>query len=206
MTLRTFPKELRRRENRLTSVSALRVGVFAGLAFVVAFLGAPYSASASPSATRPAAHLHAAALSYHPWIEGVDPALENRVFYATYGALDSHNVLKVYVFSAGGYESAGIRFSARVPHESRDLTLPEMSHEAVVLIRATFDGFPQIQQLDVWATIPVAPSQQTSVESTVFSVSADRATYETIAGRADVTDIGFLGAFGRIWVAPQVPR
>jgi hypothetical protein len=142
----------------------------------------------------------------HPWVEGVDPQLENRLFFATYGALQSHNVLKVYVFSADGYESAGIRFSARVPHEQRDLTLQELAREAVILIRTTFDEFPEVQQLDVWATIPVAQSEQTSEESTVFSVSANRAVYEHVSVRADVTDLGFLNSFGRVWAAPQLQR
>jgi hypothetical protein len=141
-----------------------------------------------------------------PWVEGVDPFIENRLFYATYGALRNHNVLKVYAFSAGGYESAGIRFSGRVPHEQRDLTVAELSDEAATLIRTTFDGFPEVQELDVWATIPVAQIDQTSVESTVFSVSADRETYERLARRTDLTDAEFIQAFGRVWVAPQVPR
>jgi len=141
-----------------------------------------------------------------PWVEGVDPNAENRLFFATYSALHTHNVLKVYMFSASGYESAGIRFSARVPHEQHDLTLPELSSEAVTLIRTTFDSFPDVQQLDVWATIPVAQSEQTAVESTVFSVSADRATYERIASKSGLSDLAFIGAFGRFWVAPQVPR
>jgi hypothetical protein len=112
----------------------------------------------------------------------------------------------VYAFSAGGYESAAIRFSGRVPHIVRDLTLDELAREAVVLIRTTFDEFPQIQHLDVWATIPVAQSQATKVENTVFSVSVDRLDYERVAQRTDISDAGFLNAFGRVWVAPQVPR
>ena len=44
-------------------------------------------------------HVHIA-----PWVEGVDPGLESSLFAATYRALPSHNVLKVYAFSAGGYE------------------------------------------------------------------------------------------------------
>ena len=141
-----------------------------------------------------------------PWVEGVDPALENRLFYATYSALENHNVLKVYVFSAGGYESAGIRCSARVPHEPSDLDVDELSREAVILIRTTFDEFPDVQHLDVWATIPVSQSEQTTEENTVFSVSADRSVFERVSVRTDVTDLGFLNAFGRVWIAPQVPR
>ena len=141
-----------------------------------------------------------------PWIEGVDPAMENALFDATYGALQSHNVLKVYAFSAGGYESAGIRFSARVPHVDRDLTAPELVSEAALLVRTTFNDFPQIQQVDVWATVPVAQSMATSVESTVFSVSADRSVYEAISKRSYMSDFGFLNDFGSMWMAPQVPR
>ena len=161
------------------------------------------SINAAPLASKPVAAPHAA---LHPWVEGVDPYAENRLFYATYGVLKTHNVIKVYVFAAGGYESAGIRFSGRVPHESRDLTLSELAAEAVTLIRTTFDTFPSVQQLDVWATIPVPQADQTSVESAVFSVSADRDTYDRIAARTDMSDIGFCNAFGRVWVAPQVPR
>jgi hypothetical protein len=174
--------------------------LFSGLSILIAVSGAN-GASAHAAAAIPTIH-HA----YRPWVEGVDPSMENRLFYVSYGALRTHNVLKVYAFSAGGYESAGIRFSGRVPHERRDLNLAELSDEAVTLIRITFDEFPEIQELDVWATIPVAQSQQAAVESTVFSVSADRATYEKIGLRADMTDAGFLNAFGRVWVAPQVPR
>jgi len=140
-----------------------------------------------------------------PWDEGVTPALESGLFAATYRALPSHNILKVYVFDAGGYESAGIRFSARVPHESRDLTDPELDAEAVSLIRTTFDQFPQLQTLDVWGTIPIPKAELTQEESTVFSVSADRATYEAIRDKK-LADPDFLAIFGRIWVAPEVPR
>ena len=141
-----------------------------------------------------------------PWVEGVDPMVENQLFEATYCALQSHNVLKVYAFAAAGYESAGIRFSGRVPHEDRDLTAAELASEATQLIRTTFEDFPQIQHVDVWATIPVAQSQATSVENTVFSVSADRSVYEQVSQRQDISDFGFLNAFGSIWMAPQVPR
>jgi hypothetical protein len=138
-----------------------------------------------------------------PWVEGVTPRLENRLFDATYRTLPSHNILKVYVFDTSAYESAGIRFSARVPHELRDLGRADLSHEAVSLIRVTFDRFPELQSLDVWATIPVPKSQLTQVESTVFSVSADRETYTSIRDK-QLTDQEFLDAFGRVWIAPEI--
>ena len=141
-----------------------------------------------------------------PWIEGVTPPLENQLFEATYKALPRHNVLKVYVFDASGYESAGIRFSARVPHELEDLSETELTHEAAQLIRDTFDEFPDIQELDVWATIPVTKAEATEVESTVFSVSADRATYERVRSDGTLDDTAFLLSFGQVWVAPEVPR
>jgi hypothetical protein len=179
----------------------MRVGVIAGFAaFVAVMAGA--AAIAAPNHGQPPRAIGPA----RPWVEGVDPAVENELFYSTYGALQSHNVLKVYAFSAGGYESAAIRFSGRVPHEARDLSVEELAHEAVVLIRTTFDGFPAIQHLDVWATVPVAQSQATSVENTVFSVSADRSVYEQIDVHHDMTDMGFLASFGRVWIAPPVPR
>jgi len=188
----------------------MRVGVIAGFAACIA---ATAVAVASPTSypigtIAPPAHPGAGAGTSmrQPWVEGVDPAVENRLFYATYTALPTHNVIKVYAFSAGGYASAGIRFSGRVPHEERDLTIEELSDEAAILIRTTFDRFPDVQHLDVWATVPVAQSQATSVENTVFSVSADRSTYERIAGRDDMSTLGFVGAFGRLWIAPQVPR
>lgn len=140
-----------------------------------------------------------------PWDEGVTPALENRVFAQTYKTLPAHNVLKVYVFNADGYQSAGIRFSARVPHEQRDLTRSELDTEAATLIRTTFDNFPQVQTLDVWGTIPVAAVELTKVESTVFSVSADRQTYEDVKDK-QLSDAAFLEAFGRVWTAPEVPQ
>jgi|ERR1700694_2356083 len=141
-----------------------------------------------------------------PWIEGVTPPLEDRLFGATYRVLPNHNVLKVYVFNAGGYESAGIRFSARVPHTARDLTETELDREAVQLIRTTFAQFPDVQTVDIWATIPVAQSQATTKESTVFSVSADRATYVALRAGRDLSDDQFLDAFGRVWVSPEVPQ
>lgn len=141
-----------------------------------------------------------------PWIEGVTPPLENQLFETTYKTLPRHNVLKVYVFDASGYESAGIRFSARVPHEPEDLSEAELTHEAAQLIRATFDRFQDIQTLDVWATIPVSNAEATEVESTVFSVSADRQTYERVRDDSALDDTAFLLSFGQIWVAPEVPR
>lgn len=195
--------------DRSLNVRGMRVGVIAGFA---AFVAASSAAYASPAAISGATMNRVKAASpvvraaYRPWIEGVDPVMENQLFYATYGVLQSHNVLKVYAFSAGGYESAGIRFSGRVPHEARDLTLAELAREAVVLIHTTFDDFPEIQHVDVWATVPVAQSQATSVENTVFSVSADRDTYARIAEHGELADLTFLNAFGRLWVAPQVPR
>jgi len=146
-------------------------------------------------------HVHIA-----PWVEGVDPGLESSLFAATYRALPSHNVLKVYAFSAGGYESAGIRFSARVPHEARDLTEPEIANEVVTLIRITFDDFPSVQEVDIWGTVPVAISKMTAVENTVFSISADRETYAQVRNQRGLRNDFFLGAFGRVWFAPQVPR
>jgi len=141
----------------------------------------------------------------HPWIEGVDPALENRLFWNSYFLLPSHNVLKVYAFSAGGFESAGVRFSARVPHEQRDLRLAEMYDEAATLIRTAFDRFPELQTVDVWGTIPVAESEAKTDESTVFSVSADRALYERIRD-SQLDSSQFVNQFGLVWVAPQVPQ
>jgi hypothetical protein len=90
-----------------------------------------------------------------------------------------------------------------VPHEVRDLGRADLSHEAVSLIRVTFDRFPELQSLDVWATIPVPKSQLTQVESTVFSVSADRETYTSIRDK-QLTDQEFLDAFGRVWIAPEI--
>jgi len=180
----------------------MRVGVIASFAVFVAAtsiaLGSPVS-----HADRP---LLQSASPKHPWVEGVDPIVENELFYAAYGALPTHNILKVYAFSVSGYESAAVRFSGRVPHEARDLTIDELAHEAVTLIRTAFDEFPEVQHVDVWATVPVAASLATTDENTVFSVSADRSVYEHIAGRTDMSDYGILNAFGRIWVAPQVPR
>lgn len=140
-----------------------------------------------------------------PWIEGVTPKLEDQLFHDLYQAYLVHNVLKVYVFDAGGYQSAGIRFSARVAHEPRDLTVEELEREAAALIRTTFDGFPKVQTVDVWASIPVPRDRDRAMESTVYSVSADRAAYETMRAHAQLSDQEFLKAFGRIWVAPEVP-
>lgn len=182
------------------------MGVIAGVA---AFIAATSCAFASQTAAhvplKPSAALPQSS-EREPWIEGVDPAVENSLFYATYNALATHNVLKVYAFDAGGYESAAIRISGRVPHESEDLSLDELASEAVVLIKTTFDRFPDVQHVDVWATVPVPQSEQTSIENTVFSVSADRSVYERIDDGEDMSDLGFLGAFGRIWIAPEVPR
>jgi len=180
----------------------MRVGVIASFAVFVAAT----SVALGLPATHAAAPLAQSTFPKHPWVEGVDPVVENELFYAAYGALPTHNILKVYAFSASGYESAAVRFSGRVPHEARDLTIDELAHEAVTLIRTAFDEFPEIQHVDVWATVPVAASQATTVENTVFSVSADRSMYERIEDRTDMSDFGILNAFGRIWVAPQVPR
>jgi hypothetical protein len=145
------------------------------------------------------------ALTHKPWIEGVDPRLEDHLFRTTYRTLPNHNVLKVYAIEANGYESAGIRFSARVPHEQRDLTATEIQREAAMLIRATFEHYPSVQAVDIWGTIPVAAAQLHSIEDTVFSVSADRSVYQNIRD-ADLSDAAFLQAFGRVWMAPQVPQ
>ncbi len=183
-----------------TAMKVIGIAAYGAALFLVAAtpsLGALHGAS-----SRLVGH-HAEAA---PWIEGVTPSLEDRLFDATYKVLPTHNVLKVYVFDAAGYQSAGIRFSARVPHEPQDLPEPELDREAVALIRTTFDQFPQIQALDVWATIPVAKAQATAVESTVFSVSADRKTYETLRDNAALTDEDFLAAFGQVWTAPELPQ
>jgi hypothetical protein len=140
-----------------------------------------------------------------PWIEGYEPAREDALFRAAYPVLPSHNILKVFVSDTPTYGTAGIRFSARVPHTQTDISAADMQHEAATLIRTTFDGFPDVQTLDVWATIPVDKSRATTVDSTVFSISADRATYLTIRDQG-LSDEAFLAAFGRVWIAPQVPR
>lgn len=140
-----------------------------------------------------------------PWIEGYEPAREDELFRATYPLLPAHNILKIYVSDAGSYDAAGIRFSARVPHTMRDIDATEMQHEAATLIRTVFERFPDLQMLDVWATIPVDKSDATSIESTVFSVSADRGTYVAVRNRT-LSDDSFLAAFGHVWLAPQVPR
>ena len=140
-----------------------------------------------------------------PWIEGYEPAREDALFRASYPVLPSHNILKIYVFDAPTYGAAGIRFSARVPHTNTDINEEEMEHEAVALIRTAFDRLPDLQTLDVWATIPVDKTRAASIESTVFSISADRATYLEIRDRG-LADDDFLAAFGRVWVAPQVPQ
>lgn len=140
-----------------------------------------------------------------PWIEGYTPLREDELFHASYRALPSHNVLKVYVADAGEYGAAGIRFSARVAHTGRDMTENEMERETVTLLRTAFDNFPDLQTVDVWGTIPVQRDELTTVDSTVFSVSADRATYLAIRDHP-MSDEAFLEAFGRVWVAPQVTR
>ena len=187
--------------NRHRVVTALRVSFIAGLAAWCAASSVAFASPVVDAGRAPARTAHKPA-----WVEGVDPIVENELFYAAYGALQSHNVLKVYAFSAGGYESAAIRFSGRVPHDARNLTVEELARESVTLIRTAFEEFPEIQHVDVWATVPVAQSQATTVENTVFSVSADRSAYELVADRTDLSDFGFLDAFGRVWVAPQVPR
>jgi len=170
-------------------------------------LGCGCAQAALPLRTPPRpSHFEGPASGRAPWIEGVTPTLENRLFASTYKVLPSHNVLKVYVFDAGGYESAGIRFSARVPHRARDLSDEELDREAASLIRSTFDGFPEIETVDVWATIPVSTAKQTSIESTVFSVSADRSTYEAAKSEGSQSPGDFLRAFGRVWMSPDVPR
>lgn len=141
-----------------------------------------------------------------PWIEGVNPLLEESLFAATYKVLPVHNILKVYVFEANGYQSAGIRFSARVAHQHRDFTQDEMVDEAAALIKTTFETFPDIATLDVWGTIPVEQSQQTKYESTVFSITADRTTYLALHRGEGLDDEAFVAGFGRMWVAPEVPR
>jgi hypothetical protein len=169
------------------------------------FLSVALAAWSAPALALP--HAPAAqANRIHPWVEGVDPALENALFEATYRALPEHNVLKVYAFAAGGYESAGVRFSARVPHRSRDLTAPEIAHEAAILIRTVFNDFPQVEEVDVWGTIPVSMLETKAIENTVFSVSASRDIYEQLERQSGLTDEFFVGAFGRVWIAPQVPR
>lgn len=184
------------------------MGVFAGFAAFVAAtagaLGSDTSAARLPLKPAPAASSPA---ERKPWIEGVDPSVENSLFFATYEALAEHNVLKVYAFDAGGYESAAIRISGRIPHEPEDLSLEELASEAVTLIKTTFDRFPDVQHVDIWATVPVPQSEATSVENTVFSVSADRSVYERIEDDGhQMSELGFLGAFGRLWVAQEVPR
>jgi hypothetical protein len=210
MNLHVFTKTNALKRRRRGPIVAIAAALFVCATILGAAVKAGAFSSPGPGmpggGEPPIRQAHAAQSGVRPWIEGVDPLIETRLFYATYGALRTHNVLKVYAFSAGGYESAGVRISGRVPHEQGDLTLAELSSEAVTLIRATFDGFPDVQELDVWATIPVAQIDQTSTESTVFSVSADRATYERIARRTDLSDEGFLAEFGRVWAAPQVPR
>ena len=190
----------------------MRTGAALGAAlFLSAALCSPTQAGAvmrSHSAPRRPAALRSPALAEpaspaRPWVEGVTPPLENQLFDVTYRALPHHNVLKVYVFDTGGFESAGIRFSARLPHEPADLSADELQHEAVALIRATFERFPQVQTLDVWATIPVPTDEMTQRESTVFSVSADRETYESIRDDAR-TDEAFLASFGQVFVGPEI--
>lgn len=140
-----------------------------------------------------------------PWIEGYEPLREDELFHASYRVLPAHNVLKVYVADAGEFSTAGIRFSARMPHSEHDMSAAEMEHETVTLLRTAFDSFPDLQTIDVWGTVPVQLTDMTSVDSTVFSVSADRATYLAIRDHA-MSDEAFLAAFGRVWLAPQVPR
>lgn len=163
------------------------------------------AACAAPALAAPNART-AQASRIHPWVEGVDPGLENSLFGATYRALPEHNVLKIYAFAAGGYESAGIRFSARVPHEGRDLTTEEIAHEAAILIRTAFNDYPDVEEVDVWGTIPVNLHQLKAVENTVFSVSATRDVFAQLERQPAMSDEAFVDAFGRVWFAPQVPR
>jgi len=140
-----------------------------------------------------------------PWIEGYEPAREDALFRAAYPVLASHNILKIYVSNSAIYGAAGIRFSGRVPHSNADISKDAMEREAATLIRTAFERFPDLQTLDVWATVPVDTTLATSIESTVFSISADRATYLEIRKRG-LSDDAFLAAFGRVWIAPQVPQ
>ena len=166
----------------------------------------PHRTVVAPPLRPPAPPLMPSRPRVRPWVEGVTPPLENALFAATYKVLPTHNVLKIYVFDAGGYESAGIRFSARIAHQQRNFSEDEMIAEAATLIRTTFESFPEIQTLDVWGTIPVAESMQTRVEDTVFSVTADRATYLLLRRGEGLSDREFISAFGRVWISPQVPQ
>ncbi len=189
---------------------AISTGNPARAGFVVRAPAGALRATHIPASARLAARLPlrepALPEATHPWIEGDAPALENQLFLATYPLLPTHNIVKIYVYDSGGFTAAGIRFSARVAHSQGDLSASEIEHEAAELIRATFDEFPEIQQLDVWATIPVPKAEMTSVQNTMFSVSADRSTYEGIRSRGGFSDAAFLGAFGRVWVSPEVPQ
>jgi len=182
------------------------VGVFAGFAAFVATTSGTLASETNAARLPLKPAVVSPSTERKPWIEGVDPSVEDRLFVATYDALSTHNVLKVYAFDAGGYESAAIRISGRIPHEPEDMSLDELASEAVTLIHTTFERFPDVQHVDIWATVPVPQSEATSVENTVFSVSADRSVYERIDDGHEMSDLGFLGAFGRVWVAPEVPR
>jgi hypothetical protein len=199
---------------KILSAGALAAGAFCGALALSAFAAPVHSGPAHAQT----AHLaSAAALAGRgsepgttpypgrPWIEGYEPSREDELFRASYPVLPSHNVLKIYVSDAGGYDAAGIRFSARVPHGANDIDADEMQHEAALLIKTVFERFPDLQTIDVWATVPVAKRELTTVDSTVFSVSADRPTYLAIRDRG-LPDDEFLTAFGKVWLAPQVPR
>jgi hypothetical protein len=175
------------------------------LSLLIAMSASAGSAPLSKLQAR-AAHFAAPHAEFsRPWTEGISPTLENQVFDATYHVLPSHNILKVYVFDAPSYGAAGIRFSARVPHQLQDLSLDEMEHEAALIIRTTFDQFPSLRSIDVWATIPVALARQKAIENTVFSVSAERSVYDAVRNQG-LSDAAFLGAFGQVWAAAEVRR
>ncbi|MBC5828551.1 MAG: hypothetical protein GIW99_12865 [Candidatus Eremiobacteraeota bacterium] len=58
----------------------------------------------------------------------------------------------------------------------------------------------------MWATIPVPQARQAAVENTVFSVSANRSTYELIRAQKSLSDVDFLAAFGHVWASPALAR
>jgi len=168
---------------RLVNVKIITVSAIAAAGMLLTASGVPAAVRLVHAASPPAMHPARGVMFTRPWVEGYNPTLENQLFDATYRAIPYHNVLKIYMYDVAGFESGAIRFSARVPHEQRDLSLAELDRETAALIRTTFDQFPSVAALDIWATIPVPVSKALSIENTVYSVSADRQTYARLRGQ-----------------------
>ncbi len=184
-----------------TAMKVIRIAAYGAALFLVT--AAPSLGALHGASSRFVGH-HAEGA---PWIEGVTPSLEDRLFDATYKNFAIAQRVESLCLRCGRLPvSRHPLLGARAARTERSAGARARPRSCSTHPNDVRSNFRKSRHWTFGQPYQSAKAQATEVESTVFSVSADRKTYETLRDNAALTDEDFLTAFGQVWTAPELPQ